>query len=95
MDMRDEVLSNVGSKDLDTSGYQVSDLEDIDLSWKKDQLDIDAVCRPGIYTTVSSSFFNDFVMGSVAENPNLIDEGQDKKNSPPPHSTTPVSEGST
>ena len=28
MDMRDEVLSSVGAQDLDTSSYQVSDLED-------------------------------------------------------------------
>ena len=27
MDMRDEVLSSVGAQDLDTSSYQVSDLE--------------------------------------------------------------------
>ena len=31
-------------------------------------------------------------MGSMAENPILIDEEQDKENSPPPHPTTPVSE---
>ena len=34
MDMRDEVLSSVGAEDLDTSSYQVSDLEDIEFNWQ-------------------------------------------------------------
>ena len=32
MEMSDEVLSSVGAQDLDTSSYQVSDLEDIELN---------------------------------------------------------------
>ena len=28
---------------MDTNGYQVSDQDDVEFSWKKDQLDIDAV----------------------------------------------------
>ena len=32
MEMRDEVLSSVGAQDLDTSSYQVSDLEDIEFN---------------------------------------------------------------
>ena len=31
-EMRDEVLSSVGAQDLDTSSYQVSDLEDIEFN---------------------------------------------------------------
>ena len=34
MEMRDEVLSTVGARDLDTSSYQVSGLEDIEFNWK-------------------------------------------------------------
>ena len=34
MEMRDEVLSSVGTQDLDTSSYQVSDLEDIEFNWE-------------------------------------------------------------
>ena len=30
MEMRDERLSSVGAQDVDTSSYQVSDLEDIE-----------------------------------------------------------------
>ena len=32
IDMRDEVLSSVGAEDLDTSSYQLSDLEDIEFN---------------------------------------------------------------
>ena len=45
MEMRDEVLSNVGAQDMDTSGYQVSDLDDIELYWENDQLDVEAVFK--------------------------------------------------
>ena len=50
MEMRDEVLSNVGAQDLDTSSYQVSDLEDTEFNWENSQLDMDAVFSPGIDT---------------------------------------------
>ena len=41
MEMRDEVLSSVGAQDLNTSSYQVSDLEDIELNREESQLDMD------------------------------------------------------
>ena len=44
----DEVLSIIGAQDLDTSEYQVSDLDDIEFYWETEQLDVDAVCRPGM-----------------------------------------------
>ena len=34
MEMRDEVLSSVGAQDLDTSSYQLTNLEDIELNWE-------------------------------------------------------------
>ena len=40
-DMRDEVLPRVGAQDMETSGYQVSDLDDVDFYWENDQLDLD------------------------------------------------------
>ena len=89
--MRDEVLSSVGAQDLDKSGYQVSaDLDKVKFYWKKDQLDVDSVFRPGIGTAFSPTEFNDSEWGSSAENPILLDEEEDKENSPSP--TTPVSE---
>ena len=33
-EMREEVLSSVGAQDTDTRGYELSDLEDIEISWK-------------------------------------------------------------
>ena len=90
MEMRDEVLSNVGAQDLDTSSYQVSDLEDIDFNWEYSQLDMDSVFRPGIDTPFSPTVFNDLLMGDRSvENPIVLDGEQDKENAPP---TTPVSE---
>ena len=88
MEMRDEVLSCVGAQDLDTSSYQVSDLEDIEFNWEDSQLDMDAVFRPGIYTPFSPTAFDDLLMGDGSvENPILLDEEEDKENVP----TTPES----
>ena len=82
MEVRDEVLSCVGAQDMDTSVYQVSDLDDVEFYWENDQKDVDAVFRPGIDTPFSPSTLNDFGMGWMAENPILIDDEQDKENSP-------------
>ena len=89
MEMRDEVLSSVGAQDLDTSCYQVSDLEDIEFNWENDQLDVDSVFRPGIDTPFSPTVFDDLLMGDGSvENPILLDdEEEDKENV-----STPVSE---
>ena len=90
MEMREEVLSSVGSQDLDTSSYQVSDLEDIEFNWEDTQLDMDAVFRPGIDTPFSPTVFDDLLMGDGSvENPIVLDEEEDKENAPPP--TTPES----
>ena len=65
-----EVLSSVGAQGLDTSSYQVSDLEDIEFNWEKSQLDMDAVFRPGIDTPFSPTTFDDLLMGDGSvENP--------------------------
>ena len=90
MEMRDEVLSSVGAQDLDTSSYQVSDLEDIEFNWEDSQLDLDAVFRPGIDTPFSPTTIDDLLMGDGSvESPILLDEGEHKENAPPP--TTPES----
>ena len=79
MEMRDEVLSNVGAQDLDTSSYQISDLEDIEFNWEISKLDMDAVCRPGIHTPFSPTTFDDLSMEGSVENPNVLDEEEDKR----------------
>ena len=82
-EMRDEVLSSVGAKDLDTRSYQVSDLGDREFNWEDSQLDMDAVFRPGINTPFSPTTFDDLWLGGSVENPIVLDEEQDKENSPP------------
>ena len=77
----------MGAQDLDTSSYQVSDLEDIEFNWEDSQLDMDAVFRPGIDTPFSPTTFDDLSMGGPVENPIVWDEEEDKKNSPPAPST--------
>ena len=82
---REEVLSSVGAQDLDTSSYQVSDIEDIEFNWETPHLDMDAVLRPGIDTPFSLTTFDDFLMGDGSiENPIVLDEEEDKEKAPPP-----------
>ena len=71
------MLSRVGGQDMFTSRYQVSYLDDVEFYRENDQLDLDAVFRPGIDTPFSPSNCNDLEMGSMAENRILIDEEQE------------------
>ena len=91
-EMRDEILSSVGSQDMDTSGYQMfADLDALQFYWENDQLDVDAVFQPVIHTRFSPTAFDDLEMGGAStENPILFDEEEDKENFPPPP-TTPTS----
>ena len=90
IEMKEEVLSSMGAQDLDTSSYQVSNLEDIEFNWEDSQLDRDAVFRPGIDTLFSPATFDDLLMGDGSvENPIVLDEEEGKENAPPP--TTPES----
>ena len=83
MEMRDEVFSSVGAQDLDTSSYHVSDLEDIEFNWDNSQLDMDTVFRPGIYTPISPTTFDDLSVEGSVENPIVLDEEEVKENAPP------------
>ena len=87
MEMIDEIFSSVGAQDMVTSSYQVSDLRDIEFNWQNPQLDMDALFRPGIDTPFSLTTFDDLSMGGSVENTIVLDEEQDKENSPPPPST--------
>ena len=92
-EMREEVISSVGAQDTDTSGYELSDLEDIEFSWEDPAVDMDNFYRSGIDTTFSPSIFYDFQMeGSSAANPIIVDDEEDKENSAPTTLTTPDSE---
>ena len=81
--MRDEVLSSVGSQDLDTSSYQMTDLEDTEFNWEISQLEIDAVVRPGIDTLFSPTTFDDLYMEWSVENPIVLDKKEDNRNALP------------
>ena len=91
MEMRDEVLSSVGSQDMDSSSYQLTDLEDTEFNWENSQLEMDAVFRPDIYTPFSPNTFDDLSMEGSIENPIVLEEEEDKENAPPPTPSTPVS----
>ena len=83
MEKSDEVLSSVGTQYLDTSSYQVSDLEDIEFNWENAQLDMDTVFRPGIDTPFSLTTSDDLSMEGSVENPIVSDEKENKENAPP------------
>ena len=83
--MRDEV----GAQDLNTSSYQVSDIEDLEFNWENSELD--AVFGPGTDTTFSPTTFDDLSMEGSVENPIVLDKEEDKENSAPT-TTTAVSE---
>ena len=90
MEMRDDVHSSVWAQDLDTSSYQVSDLQNTEFNRENSQMDMDAVFRPGIDTPFSPTTFDDFSMEGSVGNPIVLDEEEDKENSPAPP-TTPES----
>ena len=83
--MRDEVLSSVRAQDLDTSSYQLTNLEDIEFNWESSQLG--SLFRPGIDTPFSPTTFDDLSMEGSFENPIVLDEEEDKENAPPAPST--------
>ena len=87
MEMRNEVLSSVGAQDLDTSSYQVSNLEDIEFNWENSQFDMDAVFRPGKDTPFSPTTFDDLSTEGSGENLIVLTEEEDKESAPPPPST--------
>ena len=62
MEMRDGVRCSVGAQNLDTSSYQVSNLEDIVFNREYSQLNMDAVFRPGIDIPFSPTTVDDLSM---------------------------------
>ena len=74
---------------MDKNGHQVSNMKEIEFQWEGPDLNMHAVIRRGIETPFAPST-NSFELGSLTEDPIMIDEVRDKEFSPPP--TTPVSE---
>ena len=54
--MRYVVLSSVGAQDMDTSGYQVFDLGDIEFHWEQPKMNSHAIFPAGIDITFPSKF---------------------------------------
>ena len=84
MEMRDEVLSSVGAQDMNSSSYQVSDLEDTEFNWENSQLETDVVMRPDIDSPFSPTTFDDLSTEGSVENPIVLDKEEDKEKAPPP-----------
>ena len=83
-EIREMVFPGAGAPDLYTSGYELPNLKDIEFSWKKPQVELHAVFRPGIDTPFSSTAFNRLEMGEggSSENSIVLDEEKDKEISP-------------
>ena len=73
------------------NGYEVSDLEDIELHWEDPSLIMDAMFTRRFDNTVFPTTFKDLELGSRAKNLNQHDDEEDKENSPPP-TKNPISE---
>ena len=89
--MREEVLASAGAQDMDTSGYELSVLEDNDIFRDNPQVELNAVFIPGIVTPFSPTALNDLELGEggSSEKTLVLVEEEEKENSLP---TTPVSE---
>ena len=87
--MRDEVNSSVGAQAVDTSGYQMSDLDDVEFSCENAQLNVEAVFRSGIDTHFSPTASDDWETRGSTENSILLVEEECKENSPPPRTPSP------
>ena len=64
-------------------------MDDVDIYWENDQLDVDAVFRPGMDTPFPPTAVDDLERVGSAEKLILLDGDEDIENSPP---TTPVSQ---
>ena len=64
-EVRSDVLSSAGAQSKDTSAYQVSDQDDVEIYWEKEQPenDVDAVFTVGIDTLFSPTTFDDLQSG--------------------------------
>ena len=80
-EMRADDLANAGAQDMDTNGYELSDLEDIEFFWKNRQVEMDAVFRRGIDAPFAPTVFNDLEMaeGRSSENAIVLDKKEDKE----------------
>ena len=90
-ELREEVVASAGAQDMDTSGYDLSDLEGIEFFWENPQVELDVVFgRPGretFFFTNSFQRFRDGMRRTILRI--VLDVEEDKENST---QTTPVFE---
>ena len=58
-EMKEEVLASAGAQDIDNSGYELSNSEQIEFFCEKPQVESDAVFKPQIDASFSPTVFND------------------------------------
>ena len=91
-EMRHKEIPNESAQDMDACRHQLTDLDNFEFDWEKNQPDVDVVLRLGIDTSFSPTAFDDLEVGGSAEKPILLHQGKYKENSP---TTTAVSERTT
>ena len=67
---------------MNTSDYELSDLNDFKFSWVKTELEVDALFEPGTFKLFLPTALNILERRESVEKPNLLDEEEDKRNSP-------------
>ena len=78
-----EVPDRAGAQDMDNCGYDLSDLDYIELFWEKPLVEMGTVFALGIDTLFSPTAFDGLETGRSSENRMLLDEEEDKENSSP------------
>ena len=69
---------------MDTSGYELSDLDEIDFLWKNPQLKLNSAMRPRIDFPYFPLAFDSLELGESVENPILlVNEEEKEKNRHP------------
>ena len=81
--IRQVVYSNAGAHNMDTSGYELRDMEDLAFFWENAQVDFDAIFSPGLGIRFSPTVFNDLekTKRGSSEKSIVLDEEEDKENS--------------
>ena len=81
-------LASAWADDIDTRGFELPNLEDIEILWENPSSEIQAVFRPVTDTPLSPTFFYELQVEGSSEIPIVLDEEEDEDNS---YLTTPVS----
>ena len=82
--MQDEERVSVGDQDV-SSDFVPSDQDDLQVHWENLNVDMDAVSRPELSSSLSPSLFENFPVDGSAHFPIDIDDELDKENEFPQH----------